>query len=155
MRETQPKENLKPPRSHTSALFEVFREMIQIGNVTKHKTPNISCTYKFRAAWGKDRTSDKRDGLDRSTHPSPSSKHHKYKIHGHETVAMKFKEEGHTTRLSLSSFRLVSFRYETIKGHTPQKRPWLSRVPAWQGSWLRWLFSVLIRKPSNQDSRSL
>ena len=40
-------------------------------------------------------------------------------IHGYEIVATNVKKGDHTTILSLSFFRPVSFRKATIKGHTP------------------------------------
>ena len=48
-------------------------------------------------------------------------KHQKIKTHGYEIVATNIKKGDHTTRLSPSSFRPVSFRNATIKGHTPTK----------------------------------
>ena len=38
----------------------------------------------------------KRAGLDKITHPSPSSRHQKYNIHGFKTVAKEVKEGDHT-----------------------------------------------------------
>ena len=46
-------------------------------------------------------------------------KHQKINVHGYEIVAANIKKEDHTTRLSPSSFRPVSLRNATIKGHTP------------------------------------
>ena len=46
-------------------------------------------------------------------------KHQKNNVHGHKTVAANIKKGDHTTRLSPSSFRPVSLRNATIKGHTP------------------------------------
>ena len=78
----------------------------------------FSCTHIFQAACGKNGTSDKQAGLCISTYPSFFSKHQKNNAHGYKTVAVKIKEEDHTTRLSHHFFP-VSIKYETINGHTP------------------------------------
>ena len=120
MLRTQSKEKVEPSESHTDAFPGIFGQMIPNAHVTNNtRHQKLLCTYIFQAACGKEGTSDGRAGLYRSTHPTPSSKHHKYNIHGYKTVA-KFKEEGHTTRLSLSFFHPVSFSYEMIKNHTPK-----------------------------------
>ena len=76
-------------------------------------------TYIFQATCGRHGISNGRAGPDRNTHLSLSSKTPKINIHGYEIVATNVKKGDHTTRLSPSSFRPVSFRKATIKGHTP------------------------------------
>ena len=46
-------------------------------------------------------------------------KHQKINMHGYTAGAANVKKGDHTTRLSPLSFRPVSFRNATIKGHTP------------------------------------
>ena len=76
-------------------------------------------TYIFQAACGRHGISNGRAGPDGNTHLSFSSKTPKINIHGYEIVATNVKKGDHTTRLTPSSFRPVSFRNATIKGHTP------------------------------------
>ena len=56
-----------------------------------------------------------------STCPFPSSRHHKYNKDGYENALTQLKEEEEvlTRRLSPSSLRPVSFKWETINGHIP------------------------------------
>ena len=63
-----------------------------------------------QAACGRQGSSNEQAGLDKSTHPYPSSKHQKFSIHGYKTVTIKSKEGDHTSRLLPSSFRYVQVR---------------------------------------------
>ena len=85
------------------------------------ESENCLSTNIFQAACGRHGISNERVGQDKSTHPYPSAKDQKIIVHGYKTVAIQLKEGDHITRLSPSSFRPVSLKYETINGHTPTK----------------------------------
>ena len=65
-----------------------FEKIIRNAHITENsKHQNNLFTHIFQAACGKDGTSDERAGLVGSTHPSPSSEHHKNNVHGYTKVA--------------------------------------------------------------------
>ena len=76
-------------------------------------------THRFQAACGRHGISTGRAGRDRNTHLSLYSKTPENQCAWVQTVAANIKKGDHTTRLSPSSFRPVSLRNATIKGHTP------------------------------------
>ena len=113
--------NVEPTRNHTKT-FLGFPFAKTSGTHTWNEiqyTEICHYTYIFQAACGRHGISNGQAGPDRNTHLSLSSKTPKIKIHGYEIVATNVKKGDHTTRLSPSSFRPVSFRNATIKGHTP------------------------------------
>ena len=117
---------MEPARSHTSAFLEIFVEMIGNAHVTENtRHQNIFMHLHISSSMWKT-TSDGRPFPDGSTNPNAYSKHTKYKIHGYETLAIKYKEV-HTTRLLLSSFRAVSLGTKRFKATLPQNWPRLLR----------------------------
>ena len=76
-------------------------------------------TYRFQAACGRHEISSGRADHDRNTHISLSSETPKINIHIYKHRQQNVEKGDHTTRLSPLSFRPVSFRNATIKGHTP------------------------------------
>ena len=74
-------------------------------------------TYRFQGEDAADETSFVPFDQGRSTRLFLFSKHQRYNKRGNALT--RSKEEDLTTRLSLSSLRPVSFKLETINGHTP------------------------------------
>ena len=59
-------------------------------------------TYRFQGADAANETSSLPFGLCRNTRPSLSSEHHKYNIHGYESLVTQLEEKDLTTRTSPS-----------------------------------------------------
>ena len=76
-------------------------------------------TYRFQKEDAADRNSIALSDRGRSTRPFRASKHHRSNKCGYEKALTRSKEEELTKRLSPSSLHHVSFKEETIKGHTP------------------------------------
>ena len=76
-------------------------------------------THRFQAACGRHEISNGRADPDRNTHLSLSSETQNQFIWVRSSRKHTPKKGDHTTRLSPLSFRPVSFRNATIKGHTP------------------------------------
>ena len=91
-------------------------------------------TNTFPGWDGTEKTSFCPTGRGRSIHLSLFSKQENTDDYGHE-MEKKLERKNHTTRLSPLSFFPVSFRYETISGHTPtmllttSRRPGRERLP--------------------------
>ena len=104
-------------------------------------------TYRFLEEDGTAWTSSARVDRGIHTRPSPFSKTAKKGwAHLHDADKTSTVED-HTTRLSPSSLRPVSFKYDTISGHTPTRFATTSTRPGVE----RWFVMVALPK-SGQDA---
>ena len=118
--EFHPKANMEPSWNNISVFLgndlQIFPEPLRAyGNSVKM----YGTTYRFQEEKAKDGTSFAPSDPGRSTPHFTSSKHHRYNKCGYQNAPTRSKEEELTTRLSTSSLRPISFKSETINGHTP------------------------------------